>query len=65
MDIKEMRKLKREDLEKELGQLCSQLEQAKQDIETGKEKNVRKTLRIKRNIARIHTVLNEMETKNE
>ncbi len=65
MDIKEIRKLKDEDLEKELGQLRSQLEQVKQDIEVGKEKNVRKTLRIKKNIARILTVLNERKVENE
>ncbi len=59
MEIKEIKKLKIEDLEKEIGKLSKEYSKAKKDIRDGKEKDVRKGLRIKRIIARIQTVLNE------
>ncbi len=65
MNIQEMKKLNKQELLKELGVLKQELETSKADISSGKEKNVRKSLRIKRNIARIQTVLNELETKDE
>jgi ribosomal protein L29 len=64
MKIKEIRDTKTEQLEKELDKFERELLVAKKDIRDGKEKNVRKGLRIKRNIARIQTVLNE-RSKNE
>ena len=63
--INEIRKLKKEELEKELGSLKAELATAKEEIKSGKEKNVRKGLRTKKNIARIRTVLNELEKENE
>ncbi len=65
MNMKEIRKLKKEELFKELGSLESELVRVKNEIRAGKEKNVRKSLRIKKNIARIRTVLNELERNNE
>ncbi len=64
MKIKEIRDTKTEQLAKELDKFERELLVAKKDIRDGKEKNVRKGLRIKRNIARIQTVLNE-RSKNE
>ncbi len=61
MKIKEIKEAKIEDLEKELERLSTELFQAKRDIRDGKEKNVKKSLRIKRIIARIQTVLNERQ----
>ncbi len=63
MKIQEIRKLKIEELENELKKLEGEFSEVFKDIRNGKEKNVRKGLRIKRIIARIHTVLNE-ESKN-
>ena len=63
MNIKEIRDLKTEQLEKELGKFRKELFQANKEIRDGKEKNVRKSLRIKRIIARIQTVLNEKKEK--
>jgi ribosomal protein L29 len=64
MKINDIRNLKKEELEKELGSLEAELVTAKKEIRYGKEKNVKKNLRIKRNIARIRTVLNELEREN-
>ena len=71
MKIEEIRKLKIEDLEIELKSFRREFIQVGKDIRSGKEKNVKKSLRIKRIIARIQTVLNEKiknnlkEDKNE
>jgi ribosomal protein L29 len=59
MEIKDMKKMKKEELEKELQKMENELQVVKKDVRSGKEKNVKKSLRIKKNIARIHTVLNE------
>lgn len=64
MKMDDIRKLKKEELKKELGSLKAELVTAKKEIKSGKEKNVRKGLRIKKNIARIRTVLNELEKEN-
>ncbi|GEM_PF-2910731 len=64
MELKEIRKLKTEDLNKELEKFYKQLVKIKKDIRDGKEKDVRKGLRIKRIIARIQTVLNENKKNN-
>ena len=63
MKVKDIRAMKKEDLQKELVKFQAELFEAKKDISDGKEKNVKKGLRIKRIIARIQTVLNE-KTKN-
>lgn len=59
MEIKEIKKLNIEELEKEIEKFRKELFQARKEIRDGKEKDVRKGLRIKRIIARIQTVLNE------
>lgn len=61
MKIKEIKDSKTEELQKELESLSQELFQTKRDIRDGKEKNVKKSLRIKRIIARIQTVLNERQ----
>jgi ribosomal protein L29 len=63
MKIKEIRSLKTEQLEKELEKFRKELFQSNKEIKDGKEKDVRKSLRIKRIIARIRTVLNEKKEK--
>jgi len=59
MEIKDIRAMKKEDLQKELAKFQADLLESKKGIRDGKEKNVKKSLRIKRIIARIQTVLNE------
>ena len=59
MEIKEIRKLNIEQLEKEAEKFSKELIKVRKNIREGKEKDVRKGLRIKRIIARIQTVLNE------
>jgi ribosomal protein L29 len=59
MKIKDIKVMKKEDLQKELAKFQAELFEAKKEIRDGKEKNVKKSLRIKRIIARIQTVLNE------
>lgn len=63
MKIKEIRNIKTEQLEKELDKFRKELFEVGKEIRDGKEKNVRKSLRIKRIIARIQTVLNERKEK--
>ena len=64
MEIKEIKKLNIEELEKEIEKFRKELFQARKEIRDGKEKDVRKGLRIKRIIARIQTVLNENKKNN-
>ena len=64
MNIQEIKKLKTEELVKELLKKQEELFEVSKDIRNGKEKNVKKSLRIKRIIARIQTVLNEKEKVN-
>ena len=59
MEIKEIRKLNIEQLEKEVEKFSKEFIKVSKNIREGKEKDVRKGLRIKRIIARIQTVLNE------
>ncbi len=59
MKIKDIKAMKKEDLQKELVRFQTELFEAKKGIRDGKEKDVKKSLRIKRIIARIQTVLNE------
>ncbi len=63
MKIKDIKNLKIEQLEEELEKYSKELFQSNKDIREGKEKNVKKSLRIKRIIARIQTVLNEKRKK--
>lgn len=60
MKAGEIRKMNREDITKQLTQQYAELRNTQDDIRTGKEKDASKTLKIKRNIARMLTVLQEM-----
>jgi ribosomal protein L29 len=64
MKIGEIKKLTIEQLETELAKFRKELVQVGKDVRNGKEKNVKKSLRIKRIIARIQTVLNEKVKNN-
>ena len=64
MKIQEIRKLADEQLEVELKKFQKELGEVSKEIREGKEKDVKKSLRIKRTIARIHTVLNEKGKNN-
>lgn len=57
--INNYNELKIEDLKKELVSLKEEYSTIKKNILKGKEKNVRKSLSIKRNIARIQTALTQ------
>ena len=63
MDVKDLRKKTEEELKKEISQSYLELKNVMEDIRTGKEKNVKKGLKIRKNIARMLTVLNEKESK--
>ncbi len=63
MKTKDIRNLKNDQLEQELEKFQREFTQANKEIKEGKEKNVKKSLRIKRIIARIQTVLNENKLK--
>ena len=58
-----IRKMEEGALRTELTKLYEQLMQSKNDIRLGKEKDTQKSLKIKRNIARMLTVLREMNFK--
>ena len=64
MKTQEIRKLKTEELVTELLKKQEELFEVSKEIRNGKEKNVKKSLRIKRIIARIQTVLNEKKKVN-
>lgn len=63
MKIGEIRNMKKEEIEKQIAQLYSDLRNTNLDILSGKEKDVKKGLKIRKIIARMLTVLKEMETK--
>ena len=63
MKIAEIRKMKAAEIEKEVAHAYDELKNSSDDISSGKEKDVSKSLKIRRKIARMLTVLNE--TKNE
>jgi ribosomal protein L29 len=60
MKATEIRKMSREDVVKQLVQQYAEVRNIQDQIRTGKEKDSSKSLKIKRNIARMLTVLNEM-----
>ena len=55
-----IRKMERAAIESEVSKEKDQLLSTSEAIRLGKEKNIRKTLQIRRNIARMLTVLKEM-----
>ena len=65
MNTAQMRKMKVEEIEKEITQAYVELKNTRDEISSGKEKDVSKSLKIRRNIARMLTVLNEMRQADE
>lgn len=59
LDIDELRKKNTDDLKKELEKLKGDMHKTVSDILQKKEKNVKKANSMKKDIARIQTVLNE------
>ncbi len=58
-----VRKMEESAIRKELVKLYEDLKQSVEDTRLGKEKDSQKSLKIKRNIARMLTVLREMNFK--
>lgn len=63
MKITAIRKMEEGAIKQEIAKLRADLLQTKVDLRLGKEKDVKKGLKIKRNIARMLTVLKEMNSK--
>lgn len=63
MFASEYRKMKTEELQKEIDKKSDEYVQIKEDIMRGKEKDVRKSLKLRREIAKMLTVLTEMNNK--
>jgi len=61
MDIGELRKKSNEEIEELLNKTAKELESTSKDILQRKEKNVKKPGRLKKDIARIKTVLKEKQ----
>ncbi len=61
MRADEIRKMTVEDIKKEITKLYLELRNLNDAIRSGKEKNVSKNLNIRRNIARMLTVLQQKE----
>ncbi|KKR05649.1 MAG: 50S ribosomal protein L29 [candidate division WS6 bacterium GW2011_GWF2_39_15] len=61
MKADEIRKMSVEDIKKEITSAYMELKNVTDNIRVGKEKNVRKSLNIKRNIARMLTVLKQKQ----
>lgn len=61
MNSDEIRKMSVDEIKKELTSLQVQLRDTSDAIRSGKEKNVAKNLNIKRNIARMLTVLRQKQ----
>lgn len=63
MKVSAIRKMEESSLQSELKKMYQELIKCKEDIRIGKEKDFRKSLKIKRNIARMLTVLHENSFK--
>lgn len=63
MFASEYRKMKKAELQKEIDKKTEEYIQAKEDIMRGKEKDVRKSLKLRREIAKMLTVLPELTDK--
>lgn len=59
IDILEYRKKSQEDLKKELVKLKKDLQKTVSDIMQKKEKNIKKAVLFRKDIARINTLINE------
>ena len=58
MDIKKLKELKQEELKERLSKRQEDLVVTKYDVKMGQEKNYKKIMIIKKEIARINTLLN-------
>jgi ribosomal protein L29 len=65
IDISEYRKKSREDLENELSKVKKDLQNTVSDILLKKEKNIKKASVLKKDIARIKTLINEKLKEEE
>jgi len=65
MRISEIRQRSKKELQKLLQELREKLRQLRFDLSSGKVKNVREIRIIKKDIARILTILNEQKIKNK
>ena len=65
MKISAIRKLEEGSLQVELKKMYEDLTKSKEEIRLGKEKDFRKSLKIKRNIARMLTVLHGLNLKRQ
>lgn len=63
MKISAIRKMEEGAIKLEIAKLQADFLQSKVDLRLGKEKDVKKSLKIKRNIARMLTVLKEISSK--
>lgn len=63
MKTSAIRKMEEDAIKVELQKLRDQFLQSRNDIRLGKEKDTMKSLKIKRNIARMLTVLSQMNFK--
>ena len=65
MDLTELRQKSKNELKKTLQGSQERLRQLRFDLAAGKIKNVREIRKIKKEIARILTLLNEQRTRNK
>ena len=65
MQAKELRTKSKDELQKELENLKKELEKRMLEIYKGKEKNVVKTRFLRRDLARINTILSEKKFMGE
>ncbi len=65
MDLTELRQKSKNELKKTLQDSQERLRQLRFDLAAGKIKNVREIRKIKKEIARILTLLNEQKTMNK
>ncbi len=59
IDIKEFRKKELEDLKKELTKVKKDLQKTISDVLQKKEKNIKKASQLRKDIARVQTLINE------
>ena len=59
MKVTAIRKMEESSLKSEVAKMYEELNKSREEIRLGKEKDPKKSLKIKRNIARMLTVLHE------
>jgi len=65
MYMQDIKKMGKEEIGKNLDQNYVELGRIKEGIRTGKEKDVKKSLKIRKNIARMLTALKDLENNKE